>query len=339
MKNTFKNFCTLTLCLIVSLSSVLAEDRVKLAQTGFQFLSVSSDAEAAALGGAATSREMKSSGLFFNPATMAHIDGSIEFSASMNQFIAGINHNAFSVAFNPLGGRLGVLGITFQNVDYGDKIYGTIVNRLDPKGYTDTGEFSPTAMAIGLGYAKRLNSYFSVGGHMKYANQDLGNSMIPTIDDTLNVSREVSNTLETTAADFGTYFDTGVRSIAFGMSVRNYSKEVQYVTESFQLPLAFTMGVSGDIFELLKGESSSVHKLVVSTEMTHFRAHPEQVIVGLDYQLLDTFAFRAGYVANNYEDDISFGLGINKFGLIADYAYTPFGLLGNVQRVTVRFSL
>ena len=339
MKKQIQILCTLTLGITLLLSSAVAQDKVKLAQTGFQFLSVISDAEVAALGGSATALELGSSALFFNPATMAHLDGFVEVSASMNQFIAGINYNAFSAAIKPLQGKFGVLGVTLQSIDYGDNIFGTIVDPLDPKGYRDTGEFSPTSVSLGVGYAKQLSSFFAVGGHFKYATQNLGNTMIPTVDDTLNTSKEVKNELSATAADFGTYFNTGVRSINFGMSVRNYSKEVQFVSESFQLPLAFTLGVSSDLIELITGRASSFQRAVLSMEMTHFRAHPEQVMVGLDYQLMETFAFRAGYVANNYEDDISFGFGINKFGLKADYAYTPFSIFGNVQRITIRFSL
>ncbi len=339
MKNQIRRLCTLTIVSMIFISTVGAQERVKLAQTGFQFLSVVSDAEVSALGGVATSRQLGSSSLFFNPATMATLEDRIEISASMNQFIAGIKHNAFSAAFRPAQGKYGVLGVSVQNIDYGDKIYGTVVNPSDPKGYTDTGDFSPTAMAVGVGYAKKLSSFFALGGHFKYATQNLGNTVIPTVDDTLNATKDIENELKATAADFGTYFESGVRSINFGMSVRNYSQEVKYVTESFQLPLAFTLGVSGDLIEMITGNASSFQKATLSAEMTHYRAHPEQIMIGLDYQLLELFAFRAGYVANNYEDDLSFGVGVKKFGLVADYAYTPFGIFGNVQRITIRFSL
>ena len=58
--------CVLGLCGGVK---VAAQDNVKLAQSGMQFLSIVSDARGAAMGGAATALPMQSASLFFNPET------------------------------------------------------------------------------------------------------------------------------------------------------------------------------------------------------------------------------------------------------------------------------
>ena len=54
-------------------------------------------------------------------------------------------------------------------------------------------------------------------------------------------------------------------------------------------------------------------------------------------------SLRCGYVTSNDEDGISFGTGIctgiSNYRLRLDYAYTPFGVFDNVQRMTARFSL
>lgn len=70
--------------------------QVKLAQTGFQFLSVVPDARAAAMGEAMTTVQGYSSALFFNPAAMARVSSRFDVNLSQNNWIADIKHEALS---------------------------------------------------------------------------------------------------------------------------------------------------------------------------------------------------------------------------------------------------
>ena len=336
MKKTI--YRLITGLLMVALTTAYAGENKKLAQSGFQFLSVISDARAAAMADAMTSLEIGSSALFFNPAGMADMEGLVDISASMNQWIADISHNAFSLAVSPAGGRYGVFGFSFQNVNYGD-FYGTRVDKSTDLGYTDTGLFQLSSMAAGIGYAKRLNDRFSVGGQVRWVRQDLGESVIPVVSAELDTSLEaVSNVLEPLAFDFGTQFKTGFKSLVFGMSVRNFSKEIEYVEEGFQLPLVFNLGISMDVMDFWENAPLE-QSLFVSIDASHYRSHPEQLKFGLDYTLMDILSLRGGYVTNNDEDGFSFGVGVSYFGVTFDYAYSPFGIFDKVQRMTARFSM
>ncbi len=327
------------LMIAVSLVNIgQAEENKKLAQTGFQFLSVNSDGRSAALAGAVTATEMGSASLFFNPAGMANMTALVDASASMNTFIADIKHNTFSLALSPMHGEYGVLGFSFQTVDYGE-LQGTMVANSD-KGYIDTEILNPSALAVGVGYAKRLTDRFSVGGQVKYTHQDLCENEIVTkvVNDTTFETATVQNELSPLAFDFGTLFKTGFKSLAFGMSVRNFSKEVKFSEEGFQLPLIFQMGISMNVFDLWN-PCGLEQSLVVSFDATHYRSHPEQILVGLDYRLMQLLSLRGGYVSGNDEDGLTFGFGVSYYGVTFDYAYTPFGVFDKVQRMTARFSM
>jgi hypothetical protein len=338
MKRTVCYMQSIVVFLLIISTSLFGEEKKKVAQTGFQFLSVISDARASALAGAVTSLSMGSSGLFFNPAVITEMDGFLDVTASLNQWIADINHNAFSLAFKPGTGNWGVFGVSVQAVDYGE-VLGTIVDGSNPEGYQDIGIIKPTALGIGLGYAKALSDRFSVGGQVRWVRQDLGESSIPvsiTASDT--TTEKVTNELNPLAFDFGTLFKTGIKSLTFGMSVRNFSKEIKYAEEGFQLPLVFAMGISMnmmDLFEIGGPEQS----LYLSVDATHYRSHAEQLIVGVDYTLMKFLSIRGGYVSSNDEDGLNFGFGVSHFGLTIDYAYAPFGVFDNVQRMTVRFAM
>jgi hypothetical protein len=308
------------------------EKNFKLAQTGYQFLSIGSDARAGAMADAMTTVPLGAGSLFFNPAGMAHLDSRLNFLVSQNNWIADITHHSFAISFNPWGGRFGVLGFTLMNVDYGDFL-GTV--RWDNlKGYIDTGVFSPTALATGLGYAVALSDRFSVGAHIKYAAQYLGESLVPTTEDT-TVDKHVSSAI---AYDFGTLYKTGFKDLVFGMSVRNFSNEIEYASESFQLPLTFRIGISMDLLELL-GRDMQRQSLLLAIDAAHPRSHPEYVNFGLEYRLMGVLTIRGGYATNMDEQGANFGFGLRLAPLTFDYAYTDFGIFNSVQRFSLRFSI
>ena len=316
--------------------TIHAQDYQKLAQSGFQFLSVVSDARGASMAEAMTSLQVGSSALFFNPAGMADMDNMMDVTFSHNRWIADITHYTASMAINPVQGRFGVLGISIQSVDYGD-FYGTRVNGTSDLGYDETEVFNLTSMAVGVGYAKRLSDKFSVGGQIRWIKQDLGESTITVFSAGDTLQETVSNELSPFVFDFGTQFKTGIKSLVFGMSIRNFSEEVKYARDGFQAPLVFTIGLSMNVLDLVN-ELPLDQSLIVSVDGSHHRDHPEQLKVGLDYMLLDVLSLRGGYISDNDESGITFGCGITKLGFAFDYSYTPFGIFNNVQRLTGRFS-
>ncbi len=307
----------------------------KLAQTGFQFLTVGTFGKASAMGEAATTMEGVSTALFYNPAGLARMNNLLDISASWNNWIADIKQNSFSLALSPKKGYYGVFGLSFLWVDYGEFL-GTMVWN-NARGFIDTETFSPKAMAIGIGYGKNLTDKFSVGGQIKYVTQSSGKSIIPD-EQSLSGLKATKYVLSAMAFDFGTIYRTGFKSLAFGMSVRNFSQEIKYEEEGFQLPLTFRIGISLNFMDFLE-QYSKAHSLLVAIDAVHPRSHNEFINLGLEYSLLDLFSLRAGYVSDQSEYSFTYGLGIQKFGLAVDYAYMPFGVFEDVQKITVRFSI
>jgi len=329
--------------LLLPAGSALYAENDKLAQAGFHFLSVVSDARASGMAEAMASLQIGSSALFFNPAGMANLGCLLEASASTNEWIADIRHNTLSMAVSPVDGRWGVLGFSMHSVDYGDFL-GTRVDKSSDMGYRDTGKFRLSALAVGAGYAKSLTDRFSVGGQVRWVHQDLGESIVPRIavvSDSLGQTRldtteqKTVNELKPFSFDFGTQFKTGIKSLVFGMSVRNFSKEIKYVEEGFQLPLLFTLGISMDVMDFWEQQPFQ-QSLIVSVDACHHRDHPEQIKVGADYRLMNLLSLRLGYISSSDESGLTFGIGMTRYGLTFDYAYTPYGVFDRVQRMTAR---
>ena len=261
----------------MSLCATMSFGQTKLAQTGFNFLSLSSDARTNGIGGAVTSLSGFTGAMASNPASMAEMPTFFSATFDENKWIADINYISASVIISPASGDYGTFGLDVQSVDYGD-IDGTMVDRNNPNGYYDIGTLNPTALSVGLGYSKMINKQFGVGARIKYASQSLGENTF--MDDQGNVSTQ-KNKANVVAFDFGTIYKTGIKSIVFGMSVTNFSNEIKYESEEFEIPLLFSFGISADLFDLINVQKSN-QDLMLAVDWTHPRSHPEQLKIGAD---------------------------------------------------------
>ncbi len=328
------------LALIVLVPAVRAQERQKLAQTTMKFLSVSVDARAAALGDAVTAVEGMASSLFYNPAGIARQTETAQLGVAQTQFIADINHAAAAATFAPARGRFGVVGVSLQTVDYGEQMETVRANNT--QGYDELGTFTPTAFAVGVGYAKALTDRFSVGGQVKYATLDLGDPLKSrAADGTLVFDEAREGTL---AYDFGLLYKTDFHGLNFAVAARNFAPQVAFAREDNRLPLTLRIGVSVDAASLA-GLNPNTHSLRLDADNNLQQDYLEQLRFGVEYGFLNTLFLRAGYARPSDEQGVSLGFGLQRtmfgVGLGLDYAYTDYGefnQFGRVQRAALRFS-
>jgi hypothetical protein len=336
-----KNYKIITVLILGILTfTVNAQDK-KLAQAGMKFLSVSTDARISGFSEAVTSVDIASaSAIFYNPSTMASIKDFSSVSVGNVGWIADIKYLHAAAAFAPFGGDYGVFGVSFVSADYGD-LYGTIVAGND-QGYLDVGTFSPSAFAFGIAYARELSDKFAVGGGIRYVKQKLGSSVIDLDPNSADGYLWEDNSKSAVAFDFGILYRTGFKSLNFGMSVKNFSTELKYKRETFQLPLTFRIGLSMDAMDLINVDKS-MHSLLVSVDASHPRDFSEQIFAGAEYTFIQTFSIRAGFVSPSDESHFTAGFGVKRnlsgVNLGIDYAYQPFGeRFDAVHRFTFNFS-
>lgn len=339
-KNKIQQFIIIFLFLGIVPTLFAQDNNEKLAQTGFQFLSVGTNARAAGMGEAFTTFEGSSEALFYNPAGMAKMGSLLNINFNQMTWIADIKYYSASLALSIEDGKYGVVGLSFFSIDYGKFLWTRVAPEL-PSGYEDIGQnwSAPTSFMIGLGYAKQLSDKFSVGGQVKYVKQNLGTSNVPVFDsdNKLVGSQEQSYAQGVIAFDFGTRYRTGFKSLVFGMSVRNFARNLRYEKESFQLPLVFKIGISFNLIDFVP-ELSDNHALYLSVDASHPRSHPEFISVGTEYLFMNMIALRAGYTTGQDNYNFTAGFGVRKFGFAFDYSYTPFDIFNNVHRFSVGFS-
>lgn len=310
----------------------------KRAQTGMKFLNVDGSARAAALGGSVGALPNGSSeALFVNPASMAEMDASVHASVARTQWISDINYDFVSVGYRPAAGRYGVVGLSVVNVAYGDFFH--TIRSDNQQGYDQIGTYSPTALAVGLGYARSITDRFAIGGQAKYVRQSLGTHPVRYGDDDALVNEEFEKSV--LAYDFGLLYHTGFESLTIGMHARNFAPEVTYVRNSFELPLTLDISASMNVLDL-SGISPENHTLDLYTSFSRPRDFYEQVRFGGEYLFMNTLAVRAGYSYPNDQRGINLGGGvqteIQDLGFGFDYAYSEFGVFDPVNRFSLHVS-
>ncbi len=340
MRPNFQRLGEIIILLVYFAMSTSTFAQQKLAQAGMKWLTVGTDARASALAGAVTATEGYSSAMFYNPAGMSRLSTGVNVAFGKTLWIADIDYSYASVAIRPGDGEWGVFGLSVQGVDYGD-LTARVRSETDPRGYIETGTFTPSAWMIGLGYARAFGDKFSIGGNVKYAKQNLGSGYTQIAGGGLSGFKDYS--VDVYAFDLGVLYHTGYKSLTFGMSVRNFSKEISYIKEEFQLPLTFRIGLSMDVmdwFDMNKEQQG----FLLTVDAEHPRDYQEQIRIGGEYTFFKLVAFRAGYISGTNEEGVSLGIGALKAyndeggTLGADYAYTPFGVFGNVHRFSFQIS-
>ena len=313
------------LCAALVAPGYAQESMEKRGQAGMTFLLINPWPRAAALGGASNGIDGEVGALFQNPAGIARMPGQADLMFARTQWIADIAQNAFAAAFRVQ--NIGIFGLTWISMDHGD-IYKTVIVP-DPTtvGYKDMGTVETSESAIGLAYARVITDRFAVGGQIKRVAQNLED-----------------NESSGFAADFGLIYYTGFRGTRVTMSVRNFSREVQILKESVQMPLIFRMGLGLDAFQLLAPGMSQMGSLMLLAEATHPRDSPEKMDIGAEFWFQDMLAVRVGTGINYDENNVAGGVGLKyAYGTTqvrADFSYTPYGdPLDAVSRFSVSLSL
>ena len=311
--------------------------QVKLAQSGMKFLSVGADARAVGLGEAITSVEGNSSSIFYNPSSMARQTDILDITFNNTQWFADINYLNAAITYAPDNALYGVFGFSVASVDYGE-FKRTIIGQ--DGGALDIGTYSPTAMAIGVSYARALSDKFSVGGNIRYIYQDYGDGHVVG-GDYDNFKTEAID-INVFSFDFGVLYKTGYKSLNFGMSIRNFSQEIKFVEESFQLPLNFKLGLSMNLLDIYDINPAD-HSFLLAIDAEHPRDNKEMLHIGGEYTFSQIISLRVGYVTPETSlAGMNYGVGlkydVNGINFGFDYSYTEFGDFDPINRFSVKLA-
>lgn len=332
----------LVLVLMAMLFPTISLAQDKAGTAGMTFLKMDVSARATALGGSFIGLSNDASCLYYNPSGLMNLKN-MEFVVSYNMYAADVQYTFMGGTY-PLPMLNAAAGVQVAYLTTGEMDETTISN---PDGTGRT--FGASDMMIGLSYAQMLTPKFFVGGTIKMISENLA-------DESAFVA----------AGDVGTYYNTGWKSLIFGMSIRHFGTNFTYFEEDTPLPMLFVFGASYTAMD------DGVNKVVALVEAAHPSDNAEYITFGCEYSYNDMFFARLGRKIDNdeywfikddsvdfsdnadpldpelnYEDSginwmgTSLGLGfkINTMGLKLDYAWKHMGYLGMTHIVTFGYEL
>jgi len=297
----------------------------KTGTASLQFLKLGIDARAIGMGEAYTAVSDDISSVYWNPGGLALMDKNQVFISHTN-WVAETYHEFLAVS---------------TATDYGYFALFTSFFHTSPIDETKEDIFGKTGrtfyftnLAVGVTYANAFTDKFSFGLSGKFLREDIADENINSY-----------------SFDFGTMYNTMYKNIIIGMSLRNFGPEVQYQIEnkksevideeewdpfglnknklgtSFQIPMNFSLGVSGDLY---RNDDNSSY-LIASIQLDNCVDRKETWNIGSEYKFYRTLFLRAGYQIGYDAASWSSGFGVKFASSVAvfnvDYAYTDMGRL------------
>jgi hypothetical protein len=276
------------------------------------FLKVSPDSRSAALGNTGAADPDNGFAAFHNPALPAAAAARLRLSAGQSQGLLGMQMSHLAAA-----GRIkaddGFWGVAALASQWSTPSFAT----TDGMG-NSTGQASFKAQTLGAAVSRSWNN-LSVGAGVKRITQGF----------TGGVNAQAS----ALAWDGGVFGKTDDGRWAAGAAITNVGSAAGLNDAADRLPTAMQAGLT---FKPGDGRFS------YSVEAAHTREKSLSVNAGMGFQVLSNVHLRAGYdgrtAGANYAG-LSSGVGITLGSLTLDYAFAPFGELGNVQRVSISWAL
>ena len=336
-----KRICKLLLLVSLILPAMLFS-QAKTGTAGMTFLEMDISARANAMGGSFIGLANDASALYYNPAGIINLDY-MDVIVSHNMYLAETSYTYAGVVI-PLKGMSAALGLQGSFWSSGD------MDETTPLLSQATGRtFTAEDMMLGVTYAQMLTPNFFVGGTLKLLTEKLADERVIT-----------------GAGDVGTYFDTKWKSLIFGMSIRHFGGNFEFIKEESPLPMTFVFGIK------VAPLDDGVNKLNVLLEAAHPSDNNEYVTIGLEYGFEDMFFLRAGRKidedeywfmkedhtdfdnnddVNNSEVDFendgfnwagtSLGLGfkLKSAGISFDYSWSNYGDLDVTHMLTLGYQL
>ena len=299
----------------------------------FTFLNIGVSARAVGMGESVVALNQDASSVYYNPAIIAQLEDT-EVSMSQVKWPADINYDYFSVTHR-------IFNRHYVGINGG-------ILHMNPMA--ETTEFHPDGTGnyfsfqdrfLGLTYGAKMTDRFSFGLTIKHVSENLAGYK-----------------MSAALMDVGTFYWTGYRSLRFCASLSNFGKqvspdgsynkrildqgsgaEIQQITEyeKFSPPTQFRIGAAIDPLNP-KG-----NLLTVSLQLNHPVDNAEYIVTGFEYSYLKTLYIRFGHKFNKYEEDITYGMGLNfpvgPIKLRIDYGYANFDHLSDPQRFSIGFTI
>lgn len=275
----------------------------KVGTSGAQFLKIGVGGRATAMGGVYTGVADDVSAIYWNPGGLGGLK-SKEVIYTYNKWFQDITHHFVGGAVPTSVGVFG-LGITMLGMDDLEKRTADVADA--------EGTFKAQDMAIAIAYGKAINESLMVGGSVKMLSSKIDDESASGV-----------------AVDLGALVKTGVQGLNVGFAVTNLGGTYKFIDEGDPLPMTIKLGAGYKILN---------DALTLAADVIYPNDNDILLGGGLEYALKfgdgGALALRTGYktgVDTGGLSGLGAGIGISYQMFGFDFAWTPYGDLGDAMR-------
>ncbi len=293
---------------------------------GGQFLRIPVGARAVALGKSYSACATDGAAAFWNPAGIMRTPGRKNFFFSHSEYVADIDLEYLS--FHMRRQNFGY-GLTMGILRSGD------ILRTDEFHQEGTGQyFNANQFFLGATLARAMTDRFSLGGTVKYYQENLDEFQIKSV-----------------LADLGILYYVGLGDTRVGFSVRNFGSDLKpggsppampdgYVASTdFQSFSAPTVGTFGAAKTWHLSENLG---LLTTADFNHPSDFKESFRMGSELDVKKMLFLRVGYETSRDVGGFAAGFGIQlkrrSYLFRLDYAYSDQGTFGTVHHISIDLS-
>ncbi|MBD3271531.1 MAG: PorV/PorQ family protein [Elusimicrobia bacterium] len=280
--------------------------------TGAQFLKIGTGARPMGMGGAFTAVSDDGYASYWNPSGFARLEHQ-EISSTFLNYFEDVKFGFVGYA-RPIP-RIGVIagGVTYLTLDD--------IERRTGDTETADGTFGADDVCTSISYAQRepfknILPDVDLGVTLKFISQKLDDEIA-----------------QTGALDCGALYHTPISNLDIGMSISNIGPGQKFISERDPLPLLMRLGGA---YRLLNDT------LLIASDLDHYLIDQKLYAgLGCEYWLLNMIGLRAGYRHGYHTDSLGSivgltgGVSLRAFNIQLDYAFVPFGELGDTHRFSL----
>lgn len=230
-----------------------------------------------------------------------------EISLTHVNWLVDVKYQDFSAALATKS--MGTFGLRYKNLGYGE------IESYDAQGWgMDSFEAKDTMVSLSWGKEIKRSLGLCVGIAAKYAKEDLSFVSADAFMGDIGFS----------LLPFKKRFEG---AFSFGAALKNVGQSVTFDREKESLPQTLDFGF---------GWKGMLERLSVGLDAHLPKGQSEYYSVGAQYWVADMLALRAGFETNQEQGfGIRLGGGIRFGDWQFDYAWLPFGVLGNTHHIGI----
>lgn len=291
----------------VAMSASAASNSNDAGATSGSVLRLGSGAAQPAMGDAGVANTWGVAAMHYNPAGLGFTNRA-EVQAMYQNLVLDIGHGEIAVT-HPIN-NVSSWGLGLTYLDYGKTQRVTLADVINNQ--TPSTSFGGQDFVFKGAYGRQFNEYFGFGITGKVLNQQIDNVSATSV-----------------MADLGLVIRPSNLPIRVGVTGANLGSKVKFNNTSEDLPLLVRGGAAVDLFD---------NRLTITAEAEKVRDQDVTAQVGAEARIMEMVALRIGWDGRvDADDGLTGGIGVKVNDLCIDYAFVPYGNLGNNHRISLNY--